>query len=96
MVHALDILEALAFEPAADFVGRDDRRTGPLRDIYDIGYVIAVPVRNENEVSRNFFDIDFFREWVWGDEWIEEERFSAGLDRKTGVPVVSKLHRITY
>ena len=95
VVHRLDILQALLFEPGADFERRDDRCAGPLRDRHHIRHVIAVAMRNKNKIGGDFFRVDLLSEWIWGDEWIEEKRLSAGLDRKTGVSIVSKLHRTT-
>jgi len=67
-----------------------------VRSFNHVGYMIAVAMRNEYEIGRDFFRVDLPGEWIWGDERIEEERFSARLDRKTGVPIISKFHRITY
>ena len=93
VVHRLHILEALLFEPRADFERRNDRCAGSLRDGRHIRHVIAVAMRNKNKISCDFFRVDLLSEWIWGDEWIEEKRLFADLDRKTGVPIVSKLHK---
>jgi hypothetical protein len=92
VIHGLDILDPLSFEPGADFVGRDHRRAGAVRDIDHVRDMIAVAVRNENEIRRDFFHVNLFGQRIRGDEWIEEQRFAGGLDGETGVAVVSKFH----
>ena len=96
MVHRLDICNSLLLEPGADFEGRDDHGSGPFRDFDNIGDMVTVSVRNQNEIGLDFLDVDFFGERVWADEWIEEQATTAGGDRETGVAVIGKFHTITY
>jgi hypothetical protein len=54
--------------------------------------MIAVAMGNENEIRRDFVHLDLFRQWIRGDEWIEEQRFAACVDRETSMAVVGKFH----
>ena len=92
MIHSLHVFHALAFEPAADFVWRDDRGTSPAGDLHHVGNVIAVPMREENEIGGYLLDVDLRGEGIRGDEWIEEERLAAGDDGETSVAVVGEFH----
>ena len=92
MIHRLDILHAFGFEPGSDFVGSDNRRAGPRGDVDYIRDVIAVTVRDQNEIRRDLFDVDFFRQRIRRNERVEEKRFAAGGDRETGMAVISKFH----
>jgi hypothetical protein len=90
MIHRLHILDAFVFKPAAHFIRRDHRGAGPLRYIHNIRDVITMSVRNQNEISINLFNVDFFRERIGCDEWIEQKGFAADFDPETGVTVVSE------
>ena len=96
MVHRLDIRKSLFLEPGADFERRDDHGSGPFRDFDNIGDMVTVSVRNKNEIGLDFLEVDFFGEWVRGDEWIEEKPAAAGGDRETGVAVIGKFHTTNY
>ena len=96
MVHRLDICNSLLFEPGADFERRDNHGPGPFRDFDNIGDMVTVAVRNENEIGLDLLEVDFFGERVRADEWIEEKAATAGGDRETGVAVIGKFHTINY
>jgi hypothetical protein len=44
--------------------------------------VIAVAVRDENELGCDFFRVDLLGEWIWGDEWIERSVFPPASTAK--------------
>jgi hypothetical protein len=54
--------------------------------------VIAVAMRNENEISRDFLDVDVFGQRIRTNEWVKEKPLASGFDRKTGVAVVGEFH----
>ncbi len=93
VIHRLHVFHAFfRLEPVAHLERRDHRRAGALRDLDHIRHVIAVPVRNENEISRHLADIDFFRERIRRNEGIEEQRFAGDFDGETGVAVIGEFH----
>jgi hypothetical protein len=92
VVHGLDLLDAFAFKPGTDLEWRDDFRASPIRDLDHVGYVVAVAVRKQDEIGRDFGDIDLLRERIRRNEGIEEERFAAGFYGETGMAVIRKFH----
>jgi hypothetical protein len=94
MVHCLHVLNPLARKPLADLERRDNSRAGALRDLNHISDVIAVAMRDENEIGSDLFRIDLFRERIGGDEWIKKQCFPASDDGETGVSIIGKFHDI--
>jgi hypothetical protein len=92
VIHRLKILHAFSLEPASHFEGCDHGRSGSIRDVRHVSDVIAMSVRNENEIGRDALYVDFAGERIRRDERIEEEGLAASLDSETGVAVVGEFH----
>ena len=92
VIHRLDVLDPLPFKPGPDFIRSDYRRTGTLSDVDNVGHMIAMTMRHEDEIGRDFGNIDFFRERIGCDEGIEEQHFAAGFHCEAGMAVVSEFH----
>src|SRR5262249_10146119 len=81
---AVDLLDALLFEPGRDFVVGDDGRAGAFGDVDGVADVVAVPVRDEDEVGlRLVRGDDGFR--IAGEERINEDVIASRLERHGGV-----------
>ena len=61
MIHRLYVLDALSLEPVADLEGGDNGGAGAFRDLDHIGDVIAVTVRDEDEIGRDLARCRFLR-----------------------------------
>src|SRR5262245_16592122 len=81
---AVDLLDTLLLQPEADFVIRDRRAAGTARDGNGVADVIAVAVRDENEVGRHRVRFLCCR-GVAGQERIDEDVTAVALEQQTGV-----------
>ena len=85
---------ALFVEPGGDFEAGNHERVGASGNFHRIADMVAVPVRNEDEIRRHFFHINVFGERIARNERVEQQGFAANYDRETGVTVVSDLHAV--
>ena len=94
VVHRMHSRRALLVEPGGDFIIGNHQRVGAFGDFHRVADVVAVPVRNEDEIRRHCFHVNGLRQRIAGDERVEQQCFAADHDRKTGMTVVNDFHRI--
>ena len=58
VVHGVVVLDALLPEPAHHLEGRDKLGTRPLGDGLDVRDMVAMTMRQDDVISRNFVDVD--------------------------------------
>src|SRR5438874_13142906 len=71
LAHRRGVLDALGLEPEAYLVVRDDVRTGGARDRGRIAGVIAMPVRDEDEIEVADLPLRLGTRWIRGDERLD-------------------------
>ena len=85
-VSSDSVLYAVVFgEPGRDFIVRDNRRAGPIRDLRRVRDVIEMSMRDENEISRGLVRLQR-RCWRVVEKWIDEQRVLAGFQLPARVP----------
>ena len=81
---AVDLLHALLLQPLADLVVGDDRRPGALGDGDGVADVVAVAVRDQDEVGRHLVGLGRRRR-VAGQERIDQDVRAVALEQQTGM-----------
>jgi hypothetical protein len=71
-------------EPRADLVVGQDRRPGALGDCHDITNMIAVTVRDQNQVGRNLLGSDS-RLGVACQERVDQHPLATAFKHEAGV-----------
>ncbi len=84
VVHADRIFHALLGQPQRNLVIANRRRPGALGDFYRVGNMIAVPVRDENEIGLGGVGFDRRRRRVV-QKRIDQQRVFPGRDRPAGM-----------
>jgi hypothetical protein len=69
-----------------NFVIAEHRRAGAFRDCNRIAEMIAMSVRDENEIGLDLIGGDR-REWVTGEKWINDERSFRCFDEPARMTV---------
>ena len=74
MVQRMHARRALFVEPGGNLEVGNHQRVGAFGDFHRVADVVAVPVRNENEIRRHFFYVNGFRQWIAGNKRVEKQR----------------------
>ena len=77
-------MHALLLQPLADLVVGDDRRAGALGDGDGVADVVAVAVRDQDEVGRHLVRLGRRRR-VAGQERVDEQVLAVALDQQAGM-----------
>src|SRR5216117_2636698 len=83
MIHGLNFVSAIGFQPSSDLVRSNDQRTGPPGDVEDVSDMIAMPMRDKNEIRSDLADINSLGERIRRYEGIEEQSFATRFDCET-------------
>src|SRR6516165_10239227 len=81
---AVNLGDSLGLKPFTDLVVGDDHGSGPASDINGITHVIAMTVRNQNEVGGNIGRLDRRRR-IAGQERIDQDILAVRFQENTGV-----------
>jgi hypothetical protein len=96
MIHPLHPVEALFLEPGRRFERRNHGRPRALRYLGNVGDVIAVAMRHQDEIRLDLLNIDLFRQRIGLYERVKEQLLPARHDREAGVSVIGKFHGDIY
>src|SRR5579862_1425081 len=92
---AVDFFQTLLQEPFADFEIADHRGPGPFGDGDSVADMVAVTVRDEDEVSLGLVSRDR-RRWIAGQEGVDQQARAVDFDVQAGVakPADARRHQI--
>ena len=75
MVQRMHARSALFVEPGGDFEIGNHQRVGAFGDFHRVADVVAVPVRDEDEIRGHLFYVNGFGERIAGNERVEQAGF---------------------
>ena len=86
-VLLVNVVDALAVQPVADLEVADAHGTGSLGDGDGVPNVIAMSMRNQDEIRRDSLRIDIsWHGWIAGNKRIDQDALPVDLTRKRGMP----------
>ncbi len=77
VVQRMHARRSLCLEPGCHFEVGNHQRMGAFGDFHCVANVVIVPVRNKDEIRRNFFYVNGFCQRIAGYEWIKQQNFAA-------------------
>jgi len=72
VIERMDFRRAFLVEPGGNLVIGNHRRAGAFGDFHRVTDVVAVPVRNKDEIRRHCFHVNVLGEWIPGDKRVEQ------------------------
>src|SRR6516162_1710596 len=94
VLHTVSFLHSLFIQPETYLVIGNDSRPGALCNRDAVTYMVAMAMRNENEVGCHFVSRNR-RLWVSGQKWINEDAMPTALDERASMaePLNARWHK---
>src|SRR5699024_348645 len=91
-IHGMP-LKPFFHKPIDDFKRRNDHGIRSFQNPFGIQKMILMPVCDQNVISRDLINIDFFCQRISRNEGIYKNGFIMKVEGKTGVSEISNIHK---